>query len=285
MAIRVGTTSHNLGGIRVSTNAFSPMTGYAENLSMDSVETGQDIVYIRVVPPDESQLYEIQWRDVATQTLAGEASGFTDTTYLMENLVPNTYYEWRVRTLAGDFTEWVQFQTEEAVDGIISVYVEDYTFVAPTATAVGVKNYPELTMTLDAQETGNDRFEAEMELLMVATWPETLPQKLLVDGYSQAAANTLMRSNMETGPAKQRRRFSSGVEPVSGKLILDYTEFDTLKEFYDTTLIGGSLRFIWKDPTDQLSGNRLFRFTSPINWTTYGAGLFNVSLQLEMLPN
>jgi hypothetical protein len=283
MAIRVGTTAHQAGGIRVSSTEFTTF-GFAETASMAAVETGQDVVNIFVVPPSDSQLYRIQWRDKATGTLVGEAAEFAETFYVMENLNPGTTYEWRVATLNSGFTGWVEFTTVPAIDGNVSVSFRNYSLTAPTATAVGVLNYPELNMSLGAQETGDDRFSATVELLMVSVWPETLPQKLLVDGYSQSAANTLLRSEMETGPAKQRRRFSAGTVPLSGKLILDWDELDILRAFYDTTLVGGSLRFIWKDPIDQLSGNAQMRFTSPITWTTYGAGLFSVSLNLEIMP-
>lgn len=283
MALRVGTTAHQAGGIRVSSTEFTTFP-FAETAALAATEVGNDTVEIRIVPPSDSQLYEIQWRDTVSGTLIGEASGFAQTFYVMQALQPNTSHEWRVRTLAGDWSAWVQFTTLDAIDAEVAVALSDYTLVAPSGEAVGVRNYPELTMSLGAQETGDDRFSAEMELLMVATWPETLPQKLLVDGYSQSAANTLLRSEMETGPAKQRRRFSAGTVPLSGKLILDWDELDILRAFYDTTLVGGSLRFIWKDPIDQLSGNAQMRFTSPITWTTYGAGLFSVSLNLEIMP-
>lgn len=283
MALRVGTTAHQNGGIRVSSTEFTTF-GFAETAELAATEVGNDAVEIRIVPPAQGQIYEIQWRDAATGTLIGEAAGFTQTFYVMEALQPNTSHEWRVRTFDSGWSSWIQFTTLDAIDAEVAVALSDYNLVAPSGEAVGVLNYPELNMSLSAQETGDDRFSGMVELLMVSVWPETLPQKLLVDGYSQSAANTLLRSEMETGPAKQRRRFSAGVVPLSGKLILDWDELDILRAFYDTTLIGGSLRFIWKDPIDQLSGNAQMRFTSPITWTTYGAGLFSVSLSLEIMP-
>ena len=283
MALRVGTTAHQVSGIRVSSNHWQSFTSTgASAAALAATEVGNDFVEIRFAPTPN--LYEIQWRDTVSGTLIGEASGFAQTFYVMQALQPNTSHEWRARTLTSGWSAWVQFTTLDAIDAEVAVALSDYTLVAPSGEAVGVLNYPELTMSLGAQETGDDRFSGIMELLMVSVWPETLPQKLLVDGYSQSAANTLLRSEMETGPAKQRRRFSAGVVPLSGKLILDWDELDILREFYDTTLVGGSLRFIWKDPIDQLSGNAQMRFTSPITWTTYGAGLFSVSLNLEIMP-
>lgn len=283
MAIRVGTTEHQTGGIRAASTEFETFA-FMETLALDAVEAEHDVVSILITPPSGDQLYHLQWRDQATGTLTGEVSEFAETFYTMQNLTPGTAYEWRVGTLNSGFGSWVAFETLPAIDGEVSVAFRSYSLTVPTASAEGVLNYPELSMSLDVQETGHDRFSAEMESLMVATWPETLPQKLLIDGYSQQLANKLLRSSMDTGPAKQRRRFSAGVMPVTGKLVLDNAELEILKAFYDTTLVGGSLRFIWVDPTDKMNGNVMFRFTSPVTWTAYGADRFSVALQLEILP-
>lgn len=281
MATRVGTTLHDEGGIRVSTNEFFAFGGDI-TFSVDAVDSTHDSVQIILLPPTG---YEIQWRDFNTQALVGEAAGFTQTFYVIEGLNPNTTYQWRVKVLASqDWSQWVTFTTNDAIDASFTVTLADYVFEPPTGSAVGELNYDEIFMDLDATEQNQDRVSIVGELLMIPKWPETLPQKLLIDGYNQAAANTVIRSQMDTGPAKQRRRFSAGVIPLGGRLILDETEMDTLRMFYDDTLLGGSLRFRWYNPIEGYEQTAQLRFISPITWTTYGAGLFNVALSLEVMP-
>ncbi|QLH37711.1 MAG: hypothetical protein HWD60_00095 [Defluviicoccus sp.] len=45
---------------------------------------------------------------------------------------------------------------------------------------------------------------------MSAVWPSSLPQKPLVDGFSETAPNLVVRSPMDVGPAKVRRRATAG---------------------------------------------------------------------------
>jgi len=114
-------------------------------------------------------------------------------------------------------------------------------------------------------------------------WESTLPQELTTDGYSQSAADNLLRTSMDTGPAKVRRRATSAPRPVGGTVIMDETQLATFKTFYATTILGGSLRFNWVDPDDGSTAVEM-RFTSPPSWTVLGGDLYRVTLALEILP-
>ena len=115
----------------------------------------------------------------------------------------------------------------------------------------------------------------------MADWPETLPQALLIEGYSEAPANTLVRTSMESGPAKVRRRATAAIRPVKGTLVLTAAELAYLKNFYNTTLLGGALRFNWVDPLTEAAVE--MRFTETPTWIAQD-GLYKVSLGLEILP-
>lgn len=117
--------------------------------------------------------------------------------------------------------------------------------------------------------------------MSVPSWPSTLPVELLMRGYSQSSPDLLVKSSVDAGPAKVRRRFTAGVQPVTGNLLLTRTELGYLRTFYDTTLLGGSLRFTWLEPITRTS--KEFRFTSPIKWNS-NDGYYDVNLELEMLP-
>ena len=112
-------------------------------------------------------------------------------------------------------------------------------------------------------------------------WPASLPQVLEIEGYSETLANTVIRTAMETGPAKRRRRFTAAPRPIKGKVTLDATQRATLKTFYETTLGGGALSFDWTDPVT--GSPATFAFFSPPQ-IRGDDGLFPVTLDLELLP-
>lgn len=118
--------------------------------------------------------------------------------------------------------------------------------------------------------------------MAIPEWPASLPQELLMDGYSQGLPDNLMRVDMDIGPAKTRRRATSAVEPVSGQMLMSAAQVATLGNFYLNTLLGGSLRFSWHRPEDN-SVAAEFRFASPPT-TAMRGGYFDVSLSLEILP-
>jgi len=84
--------------------------------------------------------------------------------------------------------------------------------------------------------------------MSIPVWPASLPQRLLIKSYSESPADVLLRTSMDFGPAKVRRRGTAGPRPVSGSIIVTAAELATFKTFFNTTLLGGSLRFRWRDP-------------------------------------
>lgn len=117
----------------------------------------------------------------------------------------------------------------------------------------------------------------------MADWPSTIPQQLSVDGYGEAAPDTSIRSAMDAGPAKVRRRASCAVRPVTGKMVMTADELDDFREFYDEDVLGGTLRFNWVDPLDGTTAVEM-RFTAPPTWSAFGQDCYEVGMQLEILP-
>ena len=113
------------------------------------------------------------------------------------------------------------------------------------------------------------------------TWPETLPQILLIEGYAESMADTSIRSSMDTGPAKVRKRTSAAIRPLKGTIILTETQLAAFKNFYITDLSGGALRFTWEDPVTEEELE--MRFTAPPSWKRDGL-IYKVNLDLEILP-
>lgn len=116
----------------------------------------------------------------------------------------------------------------------------------------------------------------------MSTWPASLPQTPLASGFSQSLANNVVRTEMDTGKAKVRRRFSAGVTPVQAALSLTGTQKDTLIAFYSSTLSDGADEFSW---TDHLNGGTVsYRFVSPPQYSYESADLWRTTLNLEIVP-
>jgi len=112
------------------------------------------------------------------------------------------------------------------------------------------------------------------------TWPAELPSTLLIDGFSKQPQSSVIRTAMDAGPKKARRRYTARTVKFSGKQIFDAAELAAFEKFYQFTLADGVLRFNFTDPSTLEAAE--FRFTAD-----YAAaaveGLFEVSMQLERL--
>ena len=84
--------------------------------------------------------------------------------------------------------------------------------------------------------------------MSIPAWDASLPQRLIIKSYAESPADVLVRTSMDFGPAKVRRRGTAGPRPVSGSIIVTAAQLATFKTFFNTTLSGGALRFRWRDP-------------------------------------
>jgi hypothetical protein len=119
---------------------------------------------------------------------------------------------------------------------------------------------------------------------MVDAWPSGLPQKLLVDGYSQAEADGVLEYAPDLGPSITRRRTTVASAPLSGTMELTSAQIATLRTFVETTLLSGSLPFTFPDP---LGGSDLlvkFQKGGLPKWSALGGDYFSVAFTLWILP-
>lgn len=116
----------------------------------------------------------------------------------------------------------------------------------------------------------------------MADWPASLPQSILIDGFDMKAGQQMLRSDMDAGPAKQRRRFSAYFTNINGKILVTTTQLDTLRSFFDLDLQGGSLEFNWVHPISNTAA--VMRFVEEYSVTPISGDKFFVMLRLEILP-
>ena len=111
-------------------------------------------------------------------------------------------------------------------------------------------------------------------------WPQGLPETLLLEGLSAKRNSGVIRTQMDAGPKKARRRYTASTKTFSGKMILTAGQRYALEEFYHSALADGVLRFNFTDPQTLETGE--FRFTEDYTENSL-ADMFEVSVSLEKL--
>jgi hypothetical protein len=111
-------------------------------------------------------------------------------------------------------------------------------------------------------------------------WPAELPETLLLEGLSAERKSNVIRTAMDAGPRKARRRYTANTKIFTGKLLLDPDQRAALEQFYHTALADGVLRFNFKNP--QTLATEEFRFTEDYTETSVD-GHFEIAVSLERL--
>lgn len=77
-------------------------------------------------------------------------------------------------------------------------------------------------------------------------WPASLPSFLVKD-WNYKKKSSIIKSEMETGQPKRRRRTTSELAYPSGTLEVSSTQLSTFIDFVENTLAGGVLSFNWPE--------------------------------------
>ena len=117
----------------------------------------------------------------------------------------------------------------------------------------------------------------------MATWPATLPtfQEVLEDSYNEALADNTIRSEMDIGPAKVRRRGTAAPQLISGSMFCTSTQVGILDTFYSGTVNYGADAFDTIHPRTTVAVS--VRFTGQPQIARMGDG-WQVSISFEVLP-
>jgi len=115
----------------------------------------------------------------------------------------------------------------------------------------------------------------------MAAWPGTLPDFFQVGGYTEKGADNLIRTNMDVGPAKVRRRTVTNIRSIVGNMWLTSAQYTAMKTFFEVTQAYGSLTFTMDDAH---AVNQTWRFVKPPVYTTVGPNNWQVKLDLEEMP-
>lgn len=113
-------------------------------------------------------------------------------------------------------------------------------------------------------------------------WPASLPAPTL-SSLVESPANNLIRSAMDKGPAKLRRRTTANVKPISFMLKLTAAQWDTLLEFYEVDTFSGAISFDFPHPRTEEPLSARFSGDPPQAAEQEGI-VYIVNVSLEILP-
>lgn len=116
---------------------------------------------------------------------------------------------------------------------------------------------------------------------MAVTYPSSLPTNFQTQGYKETGADNQLRSNMDVGPAKVRRRTTTQVRTIVGSFFLTPAQYATFKTFYETDTAYGTLPFDFTDPHGNANE---YRFVSPPVYTPNGNVEWQVQVNWEEMP-
>lgn len=116
-----------------------------------------------------------------------------------------------------------------------------------------------------------------------STWPVGVPLGILVSGYQESLPDHTIESQVESGGAKIRRRYTAVFKPISGTIRMDNAALATFQTWFLDTLDGGSLPFARPHPRTGEVVMMRFRKPPPRVTATFGLW-FDVAVSLEQIP-
>ena len=112
----------------------------------------------------------------------------------------------------------------------------------------------------------------------MATWPATLPQEPLVDGFLVLFKILYV---LDGCCQKTRRRFTAASEYYTVSWVMTDAQFTTFRSFFKDTIADGSIEFEMNHP---ITGETvLVRFREPYQFVSTGVH-WRISAEIEVLP-
>lgn len=117
----------------------------------------------------------------------------------------------------------------------------------------------------------------------MSSWPASLPAYPLRDSVRETPQPQTIRSTVDAGPPKVRRRFTAGIDLIEMEFALTEAQYATLRTFHDTTVNGGADSFTMTHPRTEASIT--VRFAEPPAWRAVrGNARGLATVKVEKLP-
>ena len=116
---------------------------------------------------------------------------------------------------------------------------------------------------------------------MANQWPTDIPFCLLMQGYLEERQPVVIRSPVDSGPQKVRRRYTRPLNGIIGALVVTLEQLDSFWLFFDTTLQGGTFTF---EVPNQITGEmKECRFLQPPRISAINEDKYNLEVVIEEL--
>lgn len=116
------------------------------------------------------------------------------------------------------------------------------------------------------------------------TWPtETIPYKFQRQGYNETSKPNKIRTSMEAGEDKVRRRYTSAINNLSGSIWMNLDQMNLFKSFYNIDLSGGVEAFNFPIPSSETEETAITRIIGEPTYVNIGGRNWVVGLQMEQV--
>ena len=115
----------------------------------------------------------------------------------------------------------------------------------------------------------------------MAVWPTELPAPAL-NSFNETPPMNAIRSNMDRGPAKVRRRTTANVRPVSFTLLLTQEQTQILDDFFVNDTFSGAEQFDFTHPRTGAAVKA--RFAGEPSYSETEGIIYSAAVQLEIMP-
>jgi len=159
--------------------------------------------------------------------------------------------------------------------------------VASASLAAALTTDIQLSSSLSGIATVSAELTAGVEPLPVtATWPVTLPNKILQAQYTEGQPDeSAIRSPTASGPPKQRNRYTALNLPFSGIFEMNSAQVDIFWAFYRGLLGNGAIRFGGLPHLRTgATVNHRFNVSQPPRVTPDGWDSYRVTVSLDVVP-
>ncbi len=111
----------------------------------------------------------------------------------------------------------------------------------------------------------------------MTAWPAELPQIPDRDGFKETGPKLQLRTKMETGPDKVRRRTTRGTRKQTMSFLMTTAQTFILDDFYEQ-----NVALTWDFPKPRGGTVKKFRFTEKeIDYTPAGGDYWRVAVEVE----
>lgn len=114
-------------------------------------------------------------------------------------------------------------------------------------------------------------------------WPSSLPQGLAAQDFKYSLPDNTIRTQMDQGPDKIRRRTTSTPGTLDGSMVMSSAQWEDLVAFFQTT-VAETGQFTFPNPYDEGATDITVRFRSSPEAVFFAPGKWRVSLSFEVMP-